>query len=440
MLMPLLTAADPRDAAEGSLDPLGMYAIADALAVRLVTGVRERQMHPRFLTSIAVSLSLCSVFDEDVIADDGVSEPWQVFEWYLVEGLVRSTKDRSKLRGLPGLEKATKATKATKDGLPLSERRYLKTPTVFGFHGVYRALARDLGIEHAGRIGATGLEILQAWEDEQGLQGFVGTHAGPGRQIRRNLHDAIQDALKSGATKRSGTWAGWQFFRDHLGIYDVGVKEAAAIQQALLHTHQGYRGEVLRCLTSEQGRVLFAARIGQNDIERRFHELLSKQSSGELFELLAAIGAYEQFCRLLQDAFDQCLSQLAKYQTRIAPESLASGPLVQRAAHQIPDLFSMVSERLSVFGEAGRFEESFHSFAERLIPQLWVKRLLEHHCRIQRAKPPSGRAPWFDEFDDGMCMIRTAYLRDYKPRGDDSYVHAYRTQSLWSFAQDLKLV
>jgi len=68
MLMPFLSDADPRVSAEGSIDPLGIYAIADALAVRMIPGVRERQQHPRFLTSIAVSLSLCSEFPDDVIA------------------------------------------------------------------------------------------------------------------------------------------------------------------------------------------------------------------------------------------------------------------------------------------------------------------------------------------------------------------------------------
>ncbi|CAD71598.1 MAG TPA: hypothetical protein DDX19_11585 [Rhodopirellula baltica] len=112
MLMPRLSEADPAESAEGSIDPLGMYPIADALASRMVPGVRERQTLPRFLTTIAVSLSLCSVFDEDTVADDGVSEPWQVFEWYVVEGLARATSDPKLLRGLPGRDKADKAKAA----------------------------------------------------------------------------------------------------------------------------------------------------------------------------------------------------------------------------------------------------------------------------------------------------------------------------------------
>src|SRR5262249_35609095 len=172
MLMPLLSEADPRISAEGSIDPLGMYSIADALAVRMIPGVRERQQHPRFLTCIAVSLSLCSGFPDDVVAADEISEPWQVFEWYLVEGLVRTTKEKGFLRGLPGQDKAAAAIK---DGVALSAKRYLKTPTVFGFHGVYRALARALEVERAGRLGETGYALVTTWEKERQLDGFSGS-------------------------------------------------------------------------------------------------------------------------------------------------------------------------------------------------------------------------------------------------------------------------
>jgi len=51
MLLPLLSEADPAATSEGSLDPLGLYAIADSLAGRLVPGLRERMTHPRFLTA-----------------------------------------------------------------------------------------------------------------------------------------------------------------------------------------------------------------------------------------------------------------------------------------------------------------------------------------------------------------------------------------------------
>jgi hypothetical protein len=110
---------------------------------------------------------------------------------------------------------------------------------------------------------------------------------------------------------------------------------------------------------------------------------------------------------------------------------------VKRATKGVPDIFIEVAERLAPFGEEVRFQESFSNLAERVSDADWLERLLEHHCRVQRSKPPAGKAPWFDRFDDGSCMVRTGYVRDKGGHHDDSYVHAYRTASLWSFARDL---
>lgn len=436
--MPLLSEADPRVSAEGSIDPLGTYVIADALAVRMIPGVRERQLHPRFLTSIAVSLALTSEFDDEMVASDGVSEPWQVFEWYLVEGIVRTTKDSKLLRGLPGQDKVSRAIK---DRVALSAKRYLKTPTVFGFHGIYRALARDVGVERADRLGETGYVLATTWEKEQGLGGFLGSGDGPGKAVRRRLVDAMNDGLQNGAVARKGGWAGWQFFSDHLGIYEAGKREARVIGEALLDSSSGHRREVLQFLVSDLGREIWAAEATSKDrSERRFHEALLPAASLELRELLRAIDAYEKFCRFLQDAFDDCIQHLSNHQQRIKPSELAKLKGVGRAAAGIPEVFSEVAERLSPFGEAVRFQEHFGTLAERVTDLEWLERLLEHHRRVQFGKPPAGKAPWFDRFDDGSCMIRTGYIRDFGGRYDDKYVHAYRTTSLWSFACDLGMV
>ena len=432
-MTPLLSEADPKASVEGSIDPLGIYAIADSLAVRMIPGVRERQQHPRFLTSIAVSLSICSEFPADRIAADGVSEPWQVFEWYLVEGLVRTTEERKQLRGLPGQDKAVESIK---DGVPLSAKRYLKTPTVFGFHGVYRALARDIEVERADRLGENGYGLLKAWEKEQGLEGFSGSGVGPGKAVRRRLVDAIQNGLDNGCVYRKVGWDDWQFFSKHLGTYDAGKQESRVIKQALLNPTSGCRKEVLEILISEEGRRLWA----EGPSERRFHKLLRKFASAKLKDLLYAIDLYEEFSRFLQDAFDDVLHRLSKPQQRIKPNELANLPGVKRAAKKVPEIFFEVGKGLAPFGEAVRFQVSYGSLAERVADSEWLEKLLEHHCRVQHLKPPAGKAPWFDRFDDGSCMIRTGYIRETGGRHDDSYVHAYRTASLWSFSRDLGLV
>ena len=437
ILLPKLTEADPRISAEGSIDPLGMYAIADALAVRLIPGVRERQKHPRFLTTMAVSLSLCSEMDEDLIASDGVSEPQQVFEWHVVEGLVR-TSEKEKLRGVPGQDKAATAIK---DRVPISAKRYLKTPSVFGFHGVYRALSRDLEIERADRLGEIGYELLSVWEKEQGLIGFSGTQNGPGKSKRSRLLDAIHDGLADGAVARSPGWAMWKFFSQHLGIYDSTRREGKVIGQALMNPTSGDRRELLDFVISEKGKELWHEQVQSKDAsERVFHKAVRSIADSNLGELLDAISIYERFCRYLQDAFDDCLFHMSQYQQKIQPLELSRLESVKLAAKEVPEIFSEITERLTPFGQLVRFQDHFSSLAERTTALNWLERLMQHHTTIQRQKPPAGKAPWYDQFDDGSLMIRTGYVRNKGGRHDDHYVHAYRTGSLWSFVCDLGLV
>ena len=138
LMAPVLSERDVAPGTEGGIDPLGLAAIADRLGTRLVPGVRERQQHPRFLTAMAVSLAVSEAFESDAVASDGVSEPWQVFEWYFVEGLVRTSRsvdaagsqarNASRLtsdelpatRGVPG---SLKARQAFDEGVPLSAGR-----------------------------------------------------------------------------------------------------------------------------------------------------------------------------------------------------------------------------------------------------------------------------------------------------------------------------
>jgi hypothetical protein len=54
LVLPALTAFDPETSSEGTLDPLGLYLIADQLATRLVPAVRECMQRIRFLTVMAV--------------------------------------------------------------------------------------------------------------------------------------------------------------------------------------------------------------------------------------------------------------------------------------------------------------------------------------------------------------------------------------------------
>ena len=204
MFLPKLTAYDPEVKSEGSIDPLGLVPIADRLSVNLVPGVRERMSHPRYLSLIAAGVALCQEFPADTIAKDGISNPLQIFEWYLVQALVKNFKANGTLLGLPGSDKANDAMKK---GLPLNAPRYLRVPSVFGFYGVYKTLARDIGLIEGERLGEPGDNLVRIWETEQNLQGYYSPFNGPGSLFKSKLKKAIDDGLKAGAVDLNWSWS-----------------------------------------------------------------------------------------------------------------------------------------------------------------------------------------------------------------------------------------
>ncbi|HEV3330629.1 MAG TPA: hypothetical protein VG096_06600 [Bryobacteraceae bacterium] len=436
-MAPLLTEKDDVESGEGGIDPLGTEPMADRLASKLIPGVRERQRHPRFLTALAVSLSLCSEFEDEVLASDGVSEPWLVWEWYFVEGMVRTLgRTTDAILGLPGREKAASAIS---DGVPVSAKRYLKTPTVFGFHGIYRLLAEKLGVQQDGRLGERGYELLNVWSKEQGLEGFVGMGGGRGRRIRDQLREALSFGLKTGAVARGGGWSGWRFFAEHLAPYRFGRNESRLLTDALVD--DPFRRAVWEFLVSVEGQRLWRRQISDKSFsERSFHKALRHGTTGDLLRLLRAIGDFERFGRLLQNAFDDCLYSMTCKRGKVLPLELGRLSSAKLASTRLPEMFNKVMDTLEPFGEALRFQQRFASLAEVGTATEWVERLMQHHRGVQQQKPPDGKNPWVERFDDGGIVIRPLYLRHDPAKSDDGYVHSFRTNSLWSFARDLGLV
>lgn len=435
LLTPLLSDYDPKTSSEGTLDPLGLFAIADSLALKLVSGVRERQSHPRFLTAIAVSAVVCSDFDEDIVAADNISEPWQVFEWYMVEGLVRTFGESDEILGLPGRDKAKRALN---NNLPLSANNYLKTPSVFGFHGVYKVLAQNLDIVNdSWKLGANGYNLISIWEREHDSEGFHSKENGHGKTIRDQLSSAVKDGLQKGAVARSSGWNGWTIFKEYLAPYRFKTKEIEAIREALTISSSDFRRQVIEFLVSNEGQKVWI----ETESERDFHEALNKKATLELRTLLDAIVHYEEFSRLLQDAFDDCLMLMTQKKAKITTKELSMSKNVLTANSQVPELYHKVMDHLQPFNEDIRFSGLFSAFSVKTDAVSWVELLIEHHNKIQKNKPPNGKNPWFERFDDGSVVIRPGYRRDQGGSGElRRYVHPYRTRPLLSFAKDLRMI
>ena len=114
----------------GSLDPMGLYAIADRLATIMVPGVRERMSNLRYLTAAAVGADLCREINPQLGWQSG-TQPYMAFEWHVVQGWIfQFQKDQEAIAGMPGIQKAQECFER---GLPLNASRYLKTAAVFGF-------------------------------------------------------------------------------------------------------------------------------------------------------------------------------------------------------------------------------------------------------------------------------------------------------------------
>ena len=430
--LPLLSLHDPEGSGSTSLDPLGLTPIGEQLAVELIPGVRERQSHPRYLTAMAVSHAVCQDFPDEALAPDGISEPWQVFEWYAVEGLVRCTGESAEAR-VPGSQKTRKALS---QGLPLNAGRYLKTPSIFGFHGVYRLLARTLRVEQADHLADFGFELLDTWQKEQNLQGFYGTIDGPGTRHRLGLVEAVKEGLKAGATSRSGGWFGWQFFFDHLEPTKAGPKEAQLIWRQLRAETSEYCAEALDFLVSKAGQELMESKA----TEKQLYSALKKVVAVEFTARIEAIQCYETFCRLLHDAFEACRYEISQTHRGVKPDVLAGLPAVTKAAQRLPDAFSEADQAMGDTTRRARFQTAFHMVAERHKAPDFVQALYEHHKRIQKAKPPEGKAPWLEQHFDGSLLIRPEYQLKKQPRQSIEFVNPYRLASLWSFAVDLKQV
>src|SRR6266478_1528067 len=97
---PFLTSYDPPGTSEGTLDPLGLYQIADQLAIQLVPAVRERMQRIRFLTAMAVGALVTEGMEDDPQRRD--ASPYLVWEWLIVEALIRSKGEDPSVWGVPG--------------------------------------------------------------------------------------------------------------------------------------------------------------------------------------------------------------------------------------------------------------------------------------------------------------------------------------------------
>jgi hypothetical protein len=170
---PFMTSYEPLGAGEGTLDPLGLYQIADQLAMQLVPAVRERMQRIRFLTAMAVGALVTEGMDDDPTQRD--ASPFLVWEWLVAEALIRESANASSSWGIAG---SSMARRAVSQYGYIDARSYLKTPRIFGFHGVYKRLAVHLGLVDVHLApGPQAERLVDAWARDKQWDGRKGVKA-----------------------------------------------------------------------------------------------------------------------------------------------------------------------------------------------------------------------------------------------------------------------
>jgi len=432
MLMPYRSLADPEVQGEGSIDPLGLAKLADRLGDWILPGMTARMWRPRFLTAIAVSSIVVEPF-EDELGKDGISPPWLVLEWYYVEAIAgMEYVEEGALRRVPGIDKARRALR---DKVPMNADRYLKTPKVFGFHGVYKRLARHVHIvDDRLMVEENGIRLLKVWEEEQGIPGFSDQQNGNVAKTLRSLREALTDALKKGQTERQTGWPGASFFVDHLSPHQIGPREREFLWGLLLDQEAEPRGEMFTLMTDPEIRRQFADEAD----ERAFLRQVRNRASEGLQRRIDAIEAYEEFCRPIQEAWDH----LRHMSTVNQSAGVTAGDMAAEARVSIltSNLQRAIESGREVLGEtlvSQDFDNVAQAFetvrsGEELFHTLWSR-----HVTVQKEKPPEGKRPWFEAAADGRLIIRSPYRMAEAPPPQERFVHPYRASAVASFVNDI---
>ena len=433
---PFLSISDPEQSGEGARnDPLGLASTGEVLADWLLPGLTSRMIRPRFLTAIAVSAAVCDGFGDEPAADR-ITPAYLVFEWLAVSGMAHHKQSEETLR-TPGIEKVRTAIE---NKVPLGNRNYLKTPSVFGYHGVYKRLARHLSIANDDlNLDENGRKLLQTWETEQKCDGFSDAAFATGANQFRKLQTEVRMGLKDGAVNCSRNWVGWNFFGANLSPGRVGKAEASYIWDLLVtHPNGETRGEIFRLMDQEVGRELRNTE-GWNELQAALKFL--PLGSLELQKRLNVILAYEAIATKLDEAF--AWLQFLGMQRRGLPVTrmeFATRSEVRQITAETPKLLATASTEIKQAppNAIERLNDIANYFdrvtnAEELFEALWSR-----HEAVQLAKqPPKGKLTWIVRDGDGV-RVRPKFFLDEPPSQQLRWGRPYRLKTVFSFWQDLK--
>jgi hypothetical protein len=424
--IPFLTTYDPPGSSEGTLDPLGLYQIADQLATRLVPAVRERMQRVRFLTVMSLGSQVTEGLDGD--PDQPEARPFLVWEWLVVEAIIRTLSDDPEVWGVPG---TLVTRRAREDYGYLDHRSYLKTPRIFGFHGVYKRLAIHLRLVdvHLGPR-PEGEQLVDAWARDAGLGGLLGC-----RPLLDKWRRAVERSLACNPARTRPGWKGddWEELAEAVVPHCAGRRERRYLREAL-------HGADDRALGALPAIWRLQKEFADEDFaEEPLHERLAEELP-RYATLLQAIRAYELFCRSLHDGFDLLRAEAAAADARgFEITSIGHDGEFAASLHGLDRRYEHARRWLSEVDLqiAGLFDERFGEFAEPMSPDQCALVMCEHHEKIQKHKSADGKRPWFDRLGRDRIYMRHRYREVRRPIAPGRFVHQYRGWPIRRFCRDL---
>ncbi|MFN2317212.1 MAG: hypothetical protein ABR602_11050 [Gemmatimonadales bacterium] len=429
-LLPSLSRYDPRSSSEGTLDPLGLYQVADQLATTLVPAVRERMVRIRFLTAMTVGAAVLQELEGREA--DGEASPQLIWEWLVVEAIIRHANGGPVARGVPGSQVTRRAL--NNHGY-LDAVSYLKTPRIFGFHGVYKRLAVQLRLLDVNLAPGPHADLLlNAWAKDRQFTDFSGM-----KEETSRWREGVARSQHHSPPRTNPKWTGarWSELAEALDPNEPGRREQRVLRDLLMSGGT----EPLGALPDIWGLGQQHKHDTLND--RRAHRLL-RRSSPRWRPLLNAITACEAFARSLQDCFDAmraAAGSAAGHGYRIS--DIKSSSDFASSADGLSERFRQAADALDKAGEAvqpsvGLFSERFHVFGGELRRVELALALLDHHDAIQRAKSAEGKRSWVDRLGPDRIHLRFPYRLDGWAPSPGAYVHPYRTRPVLDFLRDLR--
>lgn len=426
MALPFLTAYDPPATSEGTLDPMGLYQIADQLATRLVPAVRERMQRVRFLTAVAIGSLVSDGMDGDPARPD--SAPSLVWEWLVVEALVRTMSEHPDVWGIPGTLVARRAL--AQHGY-LDSRSYLKTPRIFGFHGVYKRLATHSGLVDVHMsIKADGEQLVHDWARDSERGGLAGE-----QRLVRKWRAALERSLDHSLPRTRPAWGqdDWRELAEALAPWAARKHEKRKLRHLLLADGDRSLG-ALPEIWRLQDRF-----NGDNYREEMLHDELER-AVPIYATLLEAIRSYERFCRGSQDAFDILLAEAQTVDGRgYVITAIARDEDFTASVHDLSARYGKARESLVNVDPAFQnlFDERFAAFAEPMSAADVAVALCDHHEAVQKGKSAEGKRPWFDRLSRDRLYVRHRYRQPRKSARSTDYIHDYRGAPIRRFYRDL---